>query len=153
MNKNELASLSNVEQQRCFDSLDYLYSKGGHDDAQQLLRSMQRRLAELSGEQNKTRINTPYMNTIHPDEEPHYPGDLDIENKIRGWVQWNAMAMVVKANRDNDGLGGHISTFASSAVLYEVGFNHFFRGNDGEFKGDQIFFQGHASQAFIHVLI
>ena len=85
------------------------------------------------------------MNTIHPDEEPHYPGDLDIENKIRGWVQWNAMAMVVKANRDNDGLGGHISTFASSAVLYEVGFNHFFRGNDGEFKGDQIFFQGHAS--------
>ena len=145
MHKNNLGALSNVEQQRCFDSLDYLYSKGGHDDAQQLLQSMQKRLAELSGEPKLTRINTPYMNTISPEDEPEYPGDIEIENKIKSWVQWNAMAMVVKANREHDGLGGHISTFASSAVLYEVGFNHFFRGNDGEFKGDQIFFQGHAS--------
>ncbi|MBL6722644.1 MAG: pyruvate dehydrogenase (acetyl-transferring), homodimeric type [Candidatus Margulisbacteria bacterium] len=145
MNKNTYASLTNVEQQRCFDSLDYLYSKGGHEDAQQLVRSMQRRLDDLSGESKSTRVNTPYINTIPPHEEPDYPGDLEIENKIKSWVQWNAMAMVVKANRVHDGLGGHISTFASSAVLYEVGFNHFFRGNNGEFEADQIFFQGHAS--------
>ena len=138
-------SLTNVEKQRCFDSLDYLYSKNGHEDAQELLQAMQRRLADLSGEIRSTRVNTPYMNTIPPEEEPDYPGNIDIENKIRSFVQWNAMAMVVKANRENDGLGGHISTFASSAVLYEVGFNHFFRGNNGEFSGDQIFFQGHAS--------
>ncbi len=143
MNNNP--TLSNVERQRCFDSLDYLYSKSGHEDAQQLLDAMQRRLDDMSGEHKKTRINTPYMNTIPPEDEPEYPGDIAIENKIRSFVQWNAMAMVVKANRDHDGLGGHISTFASSACLYEVGFNHFFRGNDGEFKGDQIFFQGHAS--------
>ena len=138
-------SLSNVEKQRCFDSLDYLYSKNGHDDAQELLRSMQKRLNEISGQPTATRINTPYMNTIPPEDEPDYPGDIELENKIRSFVQWNAMAMVVKANRFHDGLGGHISTFASSALLYEVGFNHFFRGNDGDFSGDQIFFQGHAS--------
>ena len=139
------SSLSNVEKQRCFDSLDYLYSKNGHDDAQELLRSMQKRLNEISGQPTATRINTPYMNTIPPEDEPDYPGDIELENKIKSFVQWNAMAMVVKANRFHDGLGGHISTFASSALLYEVGFNHFFRGNDGAFSGDQIFFQGHAS--------
>ncbi len=143
MNNNQ--TLSNVEKQRCFDSLDYLFSKNGIDDAQHLLNAMQKRLNDLTGEPKKTRVTTPYINTIPPEEEPDYPGDIELETKIRSFVQWNAMAMVVKANRDHDGLGGHISTFASSACLYEVGFNHFFRGNDNEFKGDQIFFQGHAS--------
>ncbi|MGA0242643.1 MAG: pyruvate dehydrogenase (acetyl-transferring), homodimeric type, partial [Candidatus Marinamargulisbacteria bacterium] len=137
--------LRNIEEQRCFDSLDYILSSGGPDDAHQLIQSMQQRLNDLTDTPTSSRINTPYRNTISPEDEPDYPGDIALETKIRSFIQWNAMAMVVTANRKNDGLGGHISTFASSAVLYEVGFNHFFRGNDGAFKGDQIFFQGHAS--------
>ena len=88
---------------------------------------------------------SPYVNTITKEEEPEYPGNRELEWKIKSLVRWNAMAMVVNANHDEDGIGGHISTFASSATLYEVGFNHFFRGGDGERSADQIFFQGHAS--------
>ncbi|MBG86097.1 MAG: pyruvate dehydrogenase (acetyl-transferring), homodimeric type [Verrucomicrobiales bacterium] len=88
---------------------------------------------------------SPYINTIPQDEEPEYPGNRELEWKIKSLVRWNAMAMVVNANHHEDGVGGHISTFASSATLYEVGFNHFFRGGDGEASADQVFFQGHAS--------
>ena len=125
--------------------MDYIFSNAGFDDAQALIQSMQRRLGELSGQPSQRRINTPYKNTISPEDEPDYPGDIDLETKIRSFVQWNAMAMVVTANRNHDGLGGHISTFASSAVLYEVGFNHFLEEMMVNLKGDQIFFQGHAS--------
>jgi len=90
-------------------------------------------------------VTTPYVNTIPSEEEPPYPGDRDIERRIKSLVRWNAMAMVVKANRVHEGLGGHISTFASSATLFEVGFNHFFRGGDGDHPADQVYFQGHAS--------
>ncbi len=90
-------------------------------------------------------VNTPYVNTIPADQEPPYPGDRDIERRIKSYIRWNAMAMVVKANRIHDGIGGHISTFASCATLYEVGFNHFFRGGDGGRPADFVFFQGHAS--------
>ena len=145
MSLDNLNTAGNVEKQRCYDSLDYVFSKTGYDEAQQLIKSMQHRLGDLSGQPTQRRINTPYRNTIPPEEEPEYPGNIELENKIKSFIQWNAMAMVINANRKFDGLGGHISTFASSAMLYEVGFNHFFRGNDGEFKGDQIFFQGHAS--------
>ncbi|MBT6120693.1 pyruvate dehydrogenase (acetyl-transferring), homodimeric type, partial [bacterium] len=89
--------------------------------------------------------NTPYLNTIAVVDELVYPGDRVIEQKIRSYIRWNAMAMVVKANRNNDGLGGHISTYASCATLLEVGMNHFFRASTEDFSGDQIFFQGHAS--------
>ncbi|GJM24842.1 MAG: pyruvate dehydrogenase E1 component [Phycisphaerae bacterium] len=89
--------------------------------------------------------NTPYTNTIPRAKQPPYPGDRNIERRIKSLVRWNAMAMVVRANRKCDGIGGHISTFASSASLYEVGFNHFFHGKSGDSSGDQIFFQGHAS--------
>ncbi|RAP32784.1 pyruvate dehydrogenase (acetyl-transferring), homodimeric type, partial [Candidatus Marinamargulisbacteria bacterium SCGC AG-439-L15] len=91
------------------------------------------------------RVTSPYVNTISKQYEPAYPGDLEIEHTLRSIIRWNAMAMVVKANRENDGLGGHISTFASSAVLYETGFNHFFRGPTDDHPGDQVFIQGHAS--------
>ena len=94
---------------------------------------------------NTNRLTTPYVNTIPVHEEPSYPGDLEIEQRLRNYNRWNAMAMVVKANRDFDGLGGHISTYASSAVLYEVGFNHFFKGQTESRIGDHIYFQGHAS--------
>jgi pyruvate dehydrogenase E1 component len=88
--------------------------------------------------------NTPYVNTIPVDLQPPYPGDRDIERRIKSLVRWNAMAMVVKANKQAPGIGGHISTYASAATLFEVGFHHFFRGRDGG-SGDQVFLQGHAS--------
>ncbi len=88
-------------------------------------------------------IRTPYKNTIHRNEEPDFPGDLELEKKITHIMRWNSMAMVLQANKSSDGIGGHIASYASSAVLYEVGFNHFFKGNDGEGTGDQIFYQGH----------
>ena len=88
---------------------------------------------------------TDYINTISPENEPEFPGDEDIERRIRSYVRWNAAMLVHRAQRPGVGVGGHISTYASSAALYEVGFNHFFRGQDHPGGGDQIFFQGHAS--------
>ncbi|MFN7141431.1 MAG: pyruvate dehydrogenase (acetyl-transferring), homodimeric type, partial [Limisphaerales bacterium] len=90
-------------------------------------------------------IRTPYINTIPPEDEPRYPGDRETERRIKSIIRWNAMAMVVNANSKHDGLGGHISSFASSATLYEVGYNHFFRGGDGDRPADLIYFQGHAT--------
>ena len=90
-------------------------------------------------------VSTPYVNTIPPEEEPFFPGDEDIERRIRAYIRWNAAVMVVKANKHADGIGGHLATFASSAALYEVGFNHFFRGKDDGLAGDHIYFQGHAA--------
>lgn len=90
-------------------------------------------------------VHTPYVNTIPVEKEVPYPGNREIERRIKSFIRWNAMAMVVKANRVHNGLGGHISTYASCATLYEVGFNHFFRGgNDGQLA-DLVYFQGHAS--------
>src|SRR5215210_2218056 len=90
--------------------------------------------------------NTPYINTIPKSKEPPYAGDRAIERRIKSLVRWNAMAMVVRANKRFPGLGGHISTFASAATLYQVGWHHFFKGRgEGGFDGDMIYFQGHAS--------
>jgi len=91
------------------------------------------------------KANTPYVNTIPAEMQPAYPGDRSIERRITALIRWNAMAMVVKANKKMAGIGGHISTYASAATLLEVGFHHFFRGRDGGGAGDQVFFQGHAS--------
>jgi pyruvate dehydrogenase E1 component len=88
---------------------------------------------------------TPYINTIAPQDEPTYPGDRDIERRIKSYIRWNAMAMVVNANRLHGGLGGHISSYASSATLYEVAFNHFLRGGEGDRPADMVYFQGHVS--------
>ncbi len=88
---------------------------------------------------------TDYINTIPADSEPEFPGDEEIERRYRRWIRWNAALTVHRAQRPGIGVGGHISTYASSAALYEVGFNHFFRGPDHESGGDQVFFQGHAS--------
>lgn len=90
-------------------------------------------------------ISTPYLNTIDPEAEPDYPGDPTIEHRIRALIRWNAVAMVIRANEKAAGIGGHLATYASSATLYEIGFNHFFRGKEAGGPGDQIFFQGHAS--------
>ena len=90
-------------------------------------------------------VSTPYVNTIPPDQEPWFPGDEYIERRIRAYIRWNAAIMVVRANHAAEGIGGHLATFASSASLYEVGFNHFFRGKANGQAGDQVFFQGHAA--------
>jgi pyruvate dehydrogenase E1 component len=88
---------------------------------------------------------TPYINTIPEEKQPPYPGNRELERRIKSIIRWNAMAMVTRANRAHDGIGGHISTFASSATLYEVAFNHFFKGKGDDYSGDQVYFQGHAS--------
>jgi pyruvate dehydrogenase E1 component len=90
-------------------------------------------------------LNTPYCNTIHPESEPAYPGDEEIELRYSGWIRWNAAAMVTRAQAHGKGVGGHISSYASVATLYEVGLNHFFRGKDHPGGGDQVYFQGHAA--------
>ncbi|MEX0913559.1 MAG: pyruvate dehydrogenase (acetyl-transferring), homodimeric type [Demequina sp.] len=92
-----------------------------------------------------TRLNTPYVNTIHPEDEPDFPGDEEIERRYRGWVRWNAAVMVTRAQAPEKSVGGHISSYASVATLYEVGLNHFFRGKDHPGGGDHIYFQGHAA--------
>ena len=90
-------------------------------------------------------VSTPYVNSIPSDAEPEFPGDEDLERRIRAFIRWNAAVMVVRANIRSEAIGGHLATYASSAALYEVGFNHFFRGKDGGGPGDQVYIQGHAS--------
>ena len=109
-----------------------------------LIEELTERLRE-SGVKIPRTVSTPYINTIPRENEPRYPGDREIERRIKSYVRWNAMAMVVKANRLHPDIGGHISTYASSATLYEVGLNHFFRGGDGDNHADMVYFQGHAS--------
>ena len=90
-------------------------------------------------------VSTPYINTIATEHQEWFPGDEDLERRIRAFIRWNAVVMVVRANRTDDGIGGHLSTFASSAALYDVGLNHFFRGKDDGTPGDHVYFQGHAA--------
>ena len=116
-----------IEEQRCLDSLDYLLNHEGPEAAVSLLAKMQNRIHHVSDKTTGSSINTPYINTIPVDDEPAYPGDLELESRLESYIRWNAMAMVVNANRHNDGIGGHISTYASTACLYEVGFHHFFK--------------------------
>lgn len=124
--------------------LEYILKNDGSEQAGYLLDELAERLRE-SGLKVPDRVSTPYLNTIPADKEPKYPGNREIERRIKSYVRWNAMAMVVKANRLHPDIGGHISTYASAATLYEVGLNHFFRGSDGENNADMVYFQGHAS--------
>jgi len=132
-----------LESREWLDSLDYVLQAGGVERARQLL-GMLRVRAEAAGVKVPYVANTPYINSIPVEEEPPYPGSREIERRIKSLVRWNALAMVVRANRLSPGIGGHISTYASSAALYEVGFNHFFRGKDHQ-DGDFVYFQGHAA--------
>ena len=90
-------------------------------------------------------VNTAYMNTVHPDDQGAYPGNLALEQRLHGIVRWNAMMMVTRANKHFEGIGGHISTYASTSHAWELGFNHFFRGKEGDGSGDHLYWQGHAS--------
>ena len=124
--------------------LGYILKNEHSEQASQLLEELADRLRQ-SGIKIPFTVSTPYINTIPPEKEPPYPGNREIERRIKSYVRWNAMAMVVKANRLHADIGGHISTYASAATLYEVGQNHFFRGSDGTNNADMIYFQGHAS--------
>src|SRR5262245_40631788 len=134
-----------AEAQEWLDSLEYVFNTKGPERVKQLLALLDAK-ARQAGVAMPHPLNTPYINTIAPGQQPRYPGNRDLERRIKSIIRWNAMAMVHRANKHFDGLGGHISTFASSATLYEVGYNHFFRGRgeDG-YSGDLVYFQGHAS--------
>ena len=124
--------------------LEYILKNEESEQAASRVEELVGRLRE-SGLKIPYAVNTPYINTIAPEKEPPYPGNREIERRIKSYVRWNAMAMVVKANRLHPDIGGHISTYASSATLYEVGLNHFFRGGDANRLADMVYFQGHAS--------
>src|SRR6187455_1248804 len=127
------------------ESLDYVLERKGPERVQQLLTALEQ-AAIRNGVELPFTATTPYVNTIPVDKQPRYPGKRELERRIKSFIRWNAMAMVVRANRDFAGIGGHISTYASSANLYEVAMNHFFRGRgESGYDGDQIYFQGHAS--------
>ncbi|WP_076480288.1 pyruvate dehydrogenase (acetyl-transferring), homodimeric type [Williamsia sterculiae] len=126
------------------ESFDAMLDEAGPSRARYLLL----RLLERAGEKRvsiPSLTSTDYVNTIPTENEPWFPGDEDVERRFRAFIRWNAAIMVHRAQRPGVGVGGHISTYASSAALYEVGFNHFFRGHDHPGGGDQIFIQGHAS--------
>ena len=126
------------------DSLDAVVAQSGHQRAREIMLSLLKRSKELHLGVPMV-PTTDYLNTIAPENEPDFPGDEDIERRFRAWIRWNAAITVHRAQRPGIGVGGHISTYASSASLYEVGHNHFFRGQDHPGGGDHIFYQGHAS--------
>jgi pyruvate dehydrogenase E1 component len=126
------------------DSIEAVVKYGGPERAQFLLDALIAKVAKLGQTKIPSGITTPYVNTIPVEDQSPFPGDRALERKIKSIVRWNAMAMVQKANK-NTNVGGHISTFASAATLYEIGFNHFFHGRDENHPGDVIFYQGHAS--------
>ena len=132
------------ETQEWIDSIDDALEEHGYERTRFLLEKLIDH-AQTRGARLPFNTNTPYINTILPGEQPDYPGDRKTERTIKSTVRWNAMAMVSKANKETPGIGGHISTYASAANLYEVAFNHFFRGEKHSDGPDLVFFQGHAS--------
>jgi len=141
---HQLPDIDPAETREWVDSLDSVVDQRGRPRARFLLARLMARARELQVGV-PAMVSSDYINTIPPEEEPWFPGDEYMERRIRAFIRWNAMAMVTRANRRYDGLGGHLSTYASSASLYETGFNHFFRGKDDGGAGDQVFFQGHAA--------
>jgi len=133
-----------LEIQEWLDSLDYVFEAGGPERVSLLISRLQDHARRL-GVSIPFALNTPYINTIPPERQPPYPGSHDLERRLRDIIRWNAMIMVVRANQQDPTMGGHIATYASAAALYEVAFNHFLRGADETFEGDQIFFQAHTS--------
>jgi pyruvate dehydrogenase E1 component len=141
---NQIPDSNPVETGEWVESLDAVVAEFGPERARYIVARLVERAHE-TGLDIPGLVATPYINTIPPEEEPEFPGDADIERRIRRFIRWNAAVMVVKANHREKGIGGHLSTFASSATLYEIGFNHFFKGHDAEGGGDHVYMQGHAA--------
>ena len=139
-----MAQLDATEIDEWTESLEAVLRFNGAEAAGELLRHLSDR-AQSSRVPLPDAITTPFRNTISPEDERPMPGDLFMERRIRSLVRWNAMAMVMRANDNEDGLGGHISSFSSSATLYDVGMNHFFRGTGNGHPGDLIYYQGHSA--------
>src|SRR5688572_6776335 len=142
--RRETPDFDQIETGEWLDSLTYVIRHRGAERVNTLLAEL-RNHAQQAGIRVAFSANTPYLNTIPTEQQPVYPGNREIEWRIRSLARWNALAMVVRANREQAGIGGHISTYASAATLYEVGFNHFFRAKGKDHDGDIIYFQGHAS--------
>ena len=138
------AELDAIESEEWRRSLHEVFFRSGPERVAELLQELQLEAQKAMAPLPVT-ARTPYVNTIPPGREPPYPGNRVIEQRIKSFVRWNAMAMVVEANNRAEGIGGHISTYASAATLYEVGFHHFFRGANDPSGGDLIYIQGHAS--------
>src|SRR5437764_9515663 len=140
----EAAELDAVEMREWLESLDYVLQSGGPAKVARLLREL-----TIHARQNGVKLpfsaNTPYINTIAADEQLLMPGSPDVERRIKSLVRWNAAAMVVRANKAEEGIGGHISTFASAATIYEVAFNHFLQAKTETGDRDLVYFQGHAA--------
>src|ERR1700733_2262326 len=126
------------------EALEEIIDQTGPDRASYLVERLMEHASNF-GVQPPLRWNTPYINTIPPEEEVAYPGDRALERNIKSLVHWNALAMVVRANKYDANIGGHLATYASAATLFEVGANHFFHGSYGDLPGDFVYFQGHAS--------
>ena len=141
---SQLPDIDPAETAEWLESLDAVVDNAGRNRARYLMLSLLKRARENQVGVPSLR-STDYINTIPPEAEPWFPGDEQVEKRIRAYARWNAAIMVHRAQRPGVEVGGHISTYASSAALYEVGFNHFFRGKDHPGGGDQIFYQGHAS--------
>jgi pyruvate dehydrogenase E1 component len=140
----DTSELEAIEQREWRESLEYVVQQGDRGRVQRLL-GVLRQHARAAGVGLPFTAVTPYVNTIRVEDQVPLPGNQELERRIKSLVRWNAMAMVVRGNRASDGIGGHISTYASAATLYEIGFNHFFRGKGADGDGDVIYFQGHAS--------
>jgi pyruvate dehydrogenase E1 component len=136
--------LETIETREWLDSMDYILRHRGRERAVGLLERLELHVKQ-SGVRLPFTAATPYINTIPADQQAPFPGSQELERRIKSLVRWNALAMVVRANKLSEGIGGHISTYASAATLYEVGFNHFFRGKGEGTEGDVVYFQGHAA--------
>ena len=141
---HQLPDIDPVETQEWMESLDAIIDSQGKTRARYLLSRLLDH-ARANQVSFPATVSTPYVNTIPREQEPWFPGDEYLERRIRAYIRWNAAVMVIRANARAEGIGGHLSTFASSASLYEIGFNHFFRGKDDGQAGDHIYFQGHAA--------
>lgn len=146
----QLPDIDPEETSEWLGSFDAMLESSGRERARYMMLRLLERAREKSVGVPALR-STDYINTIPSDREPWFPGDEDIERRIRAFIRWNAAVMVSSANRKGLEVGGHIATYQSSASLYEVGFNHFFRGKDHPGGGDQVFIQGHASPASTRV--
>jgi pyruvate dehydrogenase E1 component len=134
-----------IETREWLDSLDYVLARGGPERAGRLIQQLSLHARLSAGVNLPFTATTPYQNSISVRQQPPFPGSQDMERRIKSLVRWNALAMVVRANKLQEGIGGHISTFASAATLYEVAFNHFFRAQTESGDRDVVYFQGHAA--------
>ena len=141
---HQLPDIDPSETKEWVDSLDALVASQGKVRARYIVAKLLERSQELQVG-NAPMVSTPYLNTIPRENQTFFPGNEDIERRIRAFIRWNAAVMVMRANKVADGIGGHLSTFASSALLYDIGFNWFFHGKDNGQPGDHIYFQGHAA--------